>query len=120
MPGEDSKPTSGTIGKLSEGEEVQISVTYGKHLRNKVLNAMITAHPYEEVAHEITVLENTNQHLGMGMLGEWKEPMPEKEFLSFVKDKMQKDCIRHSKLQRIPIQSVSVLEGSRSFAICPA
>ncbi|HLS12798.1 MAG TPA: Nif3-like dinuclear metal center hexameric protein [Flavobacteriaceae bacterium] len=117
MPGEDSNPTSGTIGQLHQGEEVQISVTYGKHLRNKVLNAMITAHPYEEVAHEITVLENTNQHLGMGMLGEWKDPMPEKEFLSYVKDKMQTDCIRHSKLLGTPIQRVAVLGGSGSFAI---
>ena len=117
LPGEDSNPTSGTIGQVHKGKEVQISVTYGKHLRSKVLKALFHSHPYEEVAHEITVLENTNQHLGMGMLGEWEKPMPEKEFLSFVKDKMQTDCIRHSKLLGTPIQRVAVLGGSGSFAI---
>lgn len=116
-PEEGSNPKVGEIGKIHEGAEMEISVTYGKHLRNKVLNALITAHPYEEVAHEITVLENTNQHLGMGMLGEWENPMPEKEFLTFVKDKMQTDCIRHSNLMGQPIKRVAVLGGSGSFAI---
>lgn len=116
-PEEGSNPTTGTIGQLHKAEEVQIGVTYGKHLRSKVLKALFASHPYEEVAHEITVLENTNQHLGMGMLGEWEEAMSEKEFLSFVKDKMQTDCIRHSNLLGRPIQRVAVLGGSGSFAI---
>ena len=116
-PGEGSNPTLGTIGQVRKEPEVQIGVTYGRHLRSKVLKALFDSHPYEEVAHEITVLENTNQHLGMGMLGEWEKPMPEKVFLSYIKDKMQTDCIRHSKLLGTPIQRVAVLGGSGSFAI---
>ena len=116
-PGEGSNPTLGTMDLIHKESEIQIGVTYDKHLRGKVLNALFTSHPYEEVAHEVTVLENTNQHLGMGMLGEWEKPMPEKEFLSFVKDTMQTDCIRHSKLLGSPIQRVAVLGGSGSFAI---
>lgn len=116
-PGQGSDPVVGNIGESQEGTEIEISVTYGKHLQSKVLKALFNAHPYEEVAHEITVLENSNQHLGMGMLGEWEKPRPEKDFLSYVKDKMQTDCIRHSKLLGTPIQRVAVLGGSGSFAI---
>lgn len=116
-PGKESNPTLGTIGEIHKEAEVQVSLTYAKHLRGKVLKALFASHPYEEVAHEITILENTNQHLGMGMLGEWEKPMPEKEFLNFVKDTMQTDCVRHSKLLGQPIQRVAVLGGSGSFAI---
>lgn len=117
QPGEDSNPTTGTIGTLHKETETQIGITYAKHLRGKILDALFTVHPYEEVAYEISVLENNNQHIGMGMLGEWEKPMSEKEFLSFVKDRMQTNSIRHSKLLGQPIQRVAVLGGSGSFAI---
>ena len=53
----------------------------------------------------------------MGMIGEFKEAMPEKEFLTFVKTSMQTDCIRHSKKIGKSIKKVAVLGGSGSFAI---
>ncbi len=116
-PGEDSNPTLGSIGQLHKESEVQIGVTFGRHLRGKVLKALFESHPYEEVAYEVYQLENSNQHLGMGMLGEWEEPKLEKDFLSFVKEKMQTDCIRHTQLTGQPIKKVAVLGGSGSFAI---
>ncbi len=116
-PGEDSNPALGSIGQLHKESEVQIGVTFGRHLRGKVLKALFESHPYEEVAYEVYQLENSNQHLGMGMLGEWEEPKLEKDFLSFVKEKMQTDCIRHTQLTGQPIKKVAVLGGSGSFAI---
>lgn len=117
---EDSNPVLGSKGKLHTENEIQIGVTFGKHLRTKVLKALFTSHPYEEIAYEITSLNNFNQHIGLGMLGEWKNPKSEKEFLTFIKDKMNTNCIRHSKLIGQPIQRVAVLGGSGSFAISAA
>ena len=81
---------------------------------------MFENHSYEEVAYEILTLENTNQNIGMGMVGELQNEMSEAEFLSLLKTKMNTACIRHSKLLNKPIKRVAVLGGSGSFAISVA
>ena len=113
----ESNPTIGTKGLTHYEQETQIQVTFEHHLENKLLKAMYAVHPYEEVAYEIISLENKNQTLGMGMVGELKEEMTEKEFLSFLKKTMKTECIRHSAYLKKPIKRVAVLGGSGSFAI---
>jgi len=112
-----SSPTKGEKGSLHKEEETQISVTYPKHLESKILKALFNTHSYEEVAFEITTLENKNQHIGIGMIGELKEPMEETAFLNYLKAKMNTTHIRHSNLLSKPIKRVAVLGGSGSFAI---
>lgn len=114
---EDSNPVIGEKGQTHFEEEVQIGVTFAAHLQNSILQALFSAHPYEEVAYEITTLNNANQHLGMGMIGELKEEVDDIEFLQSLKNTMQTDCVRHSKLLNKKIKRVAVLGGSGSFAI---
>jgi dinuclear metal center YbgI/SA1388 family protein len=112
-----SNPTKGIKGKIHFEVETQIGITFAKHLQNNILKALFEAHPYEEVAYEITTLENQNQHVGMGMIGEFEKAMDEKEFLNFVKKTMKTNCVRHSAMLQKSIKSVAVLGGSGSFAI---
>ena len=114
---ENSKPVIGERGKTQEETEIQIGVTYAKHVENNVLNALFKHHPYEEIAYEIFTLENTNQHIGMGMIGELNNTMNETEFLKFIKKKMNTGCIRHSEFLGKKIKKVAVLGGSGAFAI---
>jgi len=114
---ENSNPTIGEKGKTHFEAEIQIGITFQKHKEAQVLKALFDSHPYEEVAHEITTLENKNQQLGMGMIGELSNEVSEEEFLSFVKKTMKTGCVRHSKLQNKKIKKVAVLGGSGSFAI---
>ena len=114
---EDSNPVIGEKGKTHFEEETQIGVTFPKHLERGVLKALFESHPYEEVAYEVTSLENVNQHIGIGMVGELKQPMEESEFLSLVKQNFGPGCIRHSALLGKKIKKVAVLGGSGSFAI---
>ena len=67
-----------------------------------------------------TTLNNTNQHIGMGMIGEFTNDINEKEFLQRVKDTFKTGCIRHSPLLNKSIKRVAVLGGSGSFAISAA
>lgn len=114
---EDSNPVIGTKGKLHTEKEMAISVTFQKHLEPKVLKALFEAHPYEEVAYEVSTLENSNQHIGIGMLGELQNEMETLDCLKFIKSRMQTACIRHSKPINKPIRKIAVLGGSGSFAI---
>ena len=117
MGNEASNPVIGKKGELHTETETAISLTYKKHLESQVLKTLFEVHPYEEVAYEITTLENTNQHIGIGMIGELKHAMTAKDCLNFVKLKMNTKSIRHSNLINKPIKRIAVLGGSGSFAI---
>ena len=114
---EASNPIIGTKGKTHFEEEIQLGITFAKHLEGKIIRTLHENHPYEEVAYEITTLENTNQHIGMGMLGTFEKPMHEKDFMTLLKTKMNVPVVRHSALLGKKIQKVAVLGGSGSFAI---
>lgn len=114
---ENSNPSVGNKGELTQTGEVKIEVTYEKHLESKILKALFTNHLYEEVAYEIYELQNKHQNIGLGAIGNLEKPMTEQDFLNLVKDKMQAPGIRHSEFIGKNITKVAVLGGSGSFAI---
>jgi dinuclear metal center YbgI/SA1388 family protein len=114
---ENANPAKGTIGTIHYEKEIQISVTYSTTVEKQVLSALFEHHPYEEVAYEITTLENKDQQIGMGMIGEFETSMSEIDFLSYLKDKMNATVVRHSQLRNKEIKKVAVLGGSGAFAI---
>ncbi|MFT5215936.1 MAG: dinuclear metal center YbgI/SA1388 family protein [Glaciecola sp.] len=117
---EQSNPTKGKKGNTEEEHEVKLSVIFAKHLENNILQTLFKVHSYEEVAYEIVTLENKNQHIGMGMIGELPEPLNETAFLKDLKIKMNTSAIRHSQLLHKPIKKIAVLGGSGSFAVSAA
>lgn len=114
---EGANPFIGEIGEVHTENEIRISVIYSKHLESSVLKALRNAHPYEEIAYEILALENQNQTIGMGMIGELEKEMEEEEFLDYLKIQMKAQMVRHSKFRNKKIKRVAVLGGSGSFAI---
>ncbi|WP_158847421.1 Nif3-like dinuclear metal center hexameric protein [Algibacter sp. L1A34] len=114
---ENSNPTIGVKGKTHIEEETKITVTFAKHLESKIIETLFKTHTYEEVAYEITTLENKNQNIGMGMIGEFTEAVDETIFLNHLKTKMNTGFIRHSAFLNKKIKKVAVLGGSGSFAI---
>jgi len=114
---EESNPVVGEKGKVHYEEESQIGITFPSHLESKILKTLFETHPYEEVAYEVSSLENKNQHLGMGMIGELQTETDENTFLKLIKDTFKSGCVRHSELLKKPIKKVAVLGGSGAFAI---
>ena len=66
--------------------EKRLEIVVSKHNLSQVIQAMLTAHPYEEVAYDILTLENVNSYEGSGMFGELNEPIPALTFLSQIKE----------------------------------
>lgn len=114
---ENSNPVIGTKGKLHKEQETQIAITFQKHLESKILNTLFEQHPYEEVAFEVTTLDNYNQNIGIGMVGELQNEMNTTAFLNLVKQKMKTSFIKHSEITKNTIKKIAVLGGSGSFAI---
>jgi len=114
---ENSTPIIGDKNEFREEQESQLQVTFTTHLRSNVLKALRNSHPYEEIAYEITTLENTNQKIGMGMIGELETPLTELECLQLIKKTFKAEGIRHSSFINKPIKKIAVLGGSGAFAI---
>ena len=112
-----SNPTLGNKNELHLEKENQLQITFAAHLKSKIIKTLHKVHPYEEVAYEITTLENTNQKIGMGMIGELKKPLSETECFKIIKNVFNAKGIRHSAFLGKPIRKIAVLGGSGAFAI---
>lgn len=115
--GENTNPYVGQAGTRHTESETKIEVTCPKWKIESVKKAMIAAHPYEEVAHEIIQLENKWEEIGAGMVGELSTAVETMEFLSFLKNKMQTGCVKHTNLTTKSISKVALCGGSGSFLL---
>ena len=114
---ENCNPFVGEVGEQHTADEERIEVIYPKFKERAVLNAMSNAHPYEEVAHQIYVLENKHQLVGPGIVGELNSPVDAVDFLKSLKTNMQTDCVRHTPLVSKTIKKIAVCGGSGSFLL---
>ncbi|NCG04529.1 MAG: Nif3-like dinuclear metal center hexameric protein [Bacteroidetes bacterium] len=117
MPLEGSNAFVGEKGERHAEPETQLQVVVPKHCKSNVVGALQQTHPYETVAYELTVLENTRTDLGMGCIGKLPKPMAEKDFTQNLKDILGTPMFRHSSFLGKDIERVALLGGSGSFAI---
>lgn len=109
-----SNPYLGESGKLQEEQEVKIEVLLRNYQKSAVLNALHTSHPYEEVAYELIKIENSDQELGAGAIGELAEEMEVSAFLNYVKKSLNLEVIKHTNFSK-NIKKVAICGGSGSF-----
>ena len=114
---EETDPYVGEKGKLHYENEIRIETIYPVYKEREILNAMFSAHPYEEVSYDIYYLGNEFSKVGSGMIAETEKEMDETEFLNIVKEMTKTGCIRHSALLGNKIRKVAVCGGSGSFLI---
>ena len=117
LPEPGATPAVGTPGQLHREPETQLHLTFPADRQAAVLAALSAHHPYEEIAYELTTLENAYAHRGMGMVGELEAPMEASRFLDRVKERLHAPVVRHTELTGKPIRKVAVLGGSGAFAI---
>jgi dinuclear metal center YbgI/SA1388 family protein len=118
--GKGAQPFVGEIGKQHQEEEVKVEIVFPAHLEKQVLTAMKSAHPYEEVAHDIITLDNTHTQIGSGLIAELPRPMEELAFLQHIKQIFQVPVVRHTPLLHKPVLKVAVCGGAGSFLISNA
>ena len=67
--GAGANPFVGEIGKRHNEHEIKIETIFPAYLQKQIIEALINAHPYEEVAYDIIDLANTNSLIGSGLIG---------------------------------------------------
>jgi dinuclear metal center YbgI/SA1388 family protein len=119
-PNESANPTIGTQLQDETVDEDRIEVILPLHAQHKVIAALKQSHPYEEVAYYLQSIDNKNQEVGSGMIGDLEAPLSPHDFLHFVKEKMELKTIRYTHSHHDKIQKVAICGGSGSFLLSTA
>lgn len=110
-PLEGTNPYIGTKGNLEKVNEYRLETIVPQINLNRVLDAMLKAHPYEEVAYDLYKLEQPSKSYSLGNTGTLGAPQTLEEFISTVKNKLGIKSVRLiGKADRI--KQVAVFCGS--------
>ncbi len=116
-PSAGANPHLGTVGKPEQVEEVRVEVILPEERKASILQALRKSHPYEEVAYYLSKLENENQEVGAGLIGELPQEEDPKAFLLRLKSGFKTSVIRHTGLPQRPLKRVAVCGGAGSFLL---
>ncbi len=114
---ENANPFIGKIDERHYENEVKVEVLLSSHQKNKIVKAMLKAHPYEEVAYDIYPLLNINEQEGAGMIGELPQAVDSLYFLQHLKDIFKCGVIKHTELCYSKIKTVAWCGGAGSFLL---
>jgi dinuclear metal center YbgI/SA1388 family protein len=112
---ENTQPYVGKPGERHTEKETRVEIIFPGWIENDILNALKTAHPYEEVAYDVISLDNGYQNVGSGLVGELEKPVSEADFLDILKKAFKLSVIRHTPLLGKKVQKIALCGGSGSF-----
>jgi dinuclear metal center YbgI/SA1388 family protein len=118
--GEGTQPFVGRPGVRHSEKEARVEMILPAHLSRQVVQAMIAAHPYEEVAYDLVPLANMQPGIGAGLVGELPVPMEEEPFLELLCRVFGVPVVRHTRLTGRSVKRVAVCGGAGSFLISNA
>ena len=115
-PGFGTRPAIGTQNQPETVPELRLEVLLPLYRQAAVLKALRAAHPYEEVAYELVKLENINQNVGAGLVGELPEALAPAAFRQLLKQRLLVPVVRHTTYDK-PIKTVAICGGAGAFLI---
>jgi dinuclear metal center YbgI/SA1388 family protein len=112
MPGENTSPFIGEQGRLEKADEFRLETIVPEELTPRVVNAMVEAHPYEEVAYDIYGLKNEREGYGLGRIGMLPEEMALGELAGRVKHVLELKHVKCSGNLNGKVLKVALCGGS--------
>lgn len=116
-PNENANPKIGSMGTIEKVNESRIEVLVPQHLIHSIILALKKSHPYEKVAYYVSQVENTNQEIGAGLIGEFEEELTGNDFLMHLKRVMKLDVIKYTNGFEGIIKRIAICGGSGSFLL---
>lgn len=105
-------PHVGRIGADEQVTEVRLEVLVNAKVLGQVIQALLNAHPYEEVAYDVFRQAHGGQAEGIGRVGVLAEPMSEEAFIRQVMTGLGLSAVRSSHLQGRTISKVGLCGGA--------
>ena len=107
-----SSPRLGAKGVLERLPEVRLEMVVPSWNVDRVVGALLKAHPYEEVAYEIYPIENQSTNHGMGVIGNLPRPVRLGTFLSNIRKALHSDGLRYTGDVKRLLRRVALCGGS--------
>lgn len=112
LPGEGTDPFIGTQGEPERVDELRIETVIEKKKAGGLINSVIEAHPYEEVAYDVYSLDMGKPY-GLGRIGSFEEPVGLECFLARIKEKTGAGTLRlNMKPDGREVKKFAVVTGS--------
>lgn len=120
MPREGAAPFLGDIGVQEDVAEVRFETQFLKSQQRKVVQALIKAHPYEEVAYDVFELDNPGVQYGLGRVGKLPATLTLGELIEQVKVRLDVPALRYVGNPNWIIKKMAVLGGSGGRYVSPS
>lgn len=114
---ESTNPVLGERGKRHYESEDRIEMILPVWHEAEVMKSLRNSHPYEEIAYQISTIDNPNQDVGAGLIGYLEAETGTMEFLDLLKTRMKSAVVRHTRPIHPKIRTVAVCGGSGSFLL---
>lgn len=112
LPEAGTNPFIGEQGKLEEVEEVKLGTIVTQSILNKVIKALLKAHPYEEPAYDIMPLDNPGEAYGIGRLAQLENETTLAVYAETVKKALKLDRIKFAGYPNKVIRKVALINGA--------
>lgn len=112
LPRDGANPYIGKAGELEKVKEIRLETIMPASIEKQVIKAMLTAHPYEEVAYDIYPLDLQGAPLGFGKIGDLPQAMKLDDFAALVKQAYNCDGLRVVGNPSKQVRKAAVLGGS--------
>ncbi|MEZ4601533.1 MAG: Nif3-like dinuclear metal center hexameric protein [Syntrophotaleaceae bacterium] len=119
-PGSGSDPFSGSVGEQNSVRELRMETILPKERMRRVVDRMVKAHPYEEVAYDLIPLVNRRTEIGLGRIGILPRPTTLASFAEGVKQALSCPALRLVGAPDRKVQKVALCGGSGSSLLAEA
>lgn len=111
-PDETSNPFVGEAGTLERVREIRLETLLTREVQGRVIQRMLKAHPYEEVAYDLIPLANRRNDVGLGRIGYLSQPTTLGAFTAAVKQALGVAHVRIVGDLEKKVSKVAVCGGS--------
>ncbi|MDD2585416.1 MAG: Nif3-like dinuclear metal center hexameric protein [Syntrophomonadaceae bacterium] len=111
-PEEGTNPFIGEKGVLEEVDEFRLETVVYEHDLDQAIQAMIKAHPYEEVAYDIYSLKNQGKIYSLGRKGKLASSLTLREYAQEVKKCLGLESIRVVGNLDSKVRNIAVVSGA--------
>ncbi len=116
-PLKNANPHIGSENNYEEVKELKLEVLVENHVLSSVIQAMLEAHPYEEVAYDIIALQNAHPYVGSGMIGTLEKELSLADFLELLKAKFGVKALKYTGDLSRSVKTVALCGGSGIFLL---
>ncbi len=114
MPKEGTNPFIGEADKLEYVEEVKIETIVSERNLKNLIDSMLKAHPYEEVAYDVYALYNKGKEYGHGRVGDLENEKTLYDMALLAKEVLGCDSIKLYGNPKAKIKRVAICGGGGS------